>query len=174
VVPVTREEVVVDLPGFNTAPPAELTTTLLACCDVPSWAAAVRDRRPYADVDALLATADEAAREFTPAEVERALAAHPRIGERAHGDRPDADWSRREQSGVDRDADTRRALTEGNRAYEERFGRVFLVCATGLSGADVLGALHARLDNDEETEAGVVAAELRTIALLRLRRVLAP
>lgn len=162
-----------DLPHLNSAPPAELTTTLLTCCDVPAWAAAVRDSRPYADADALLRTAEVAARRFTPADVDRALAAHPRIGERAHRDGVDAEWSRREQSGVDRDADTQRALAEGNRAYEQRFGRIFLICAAGLSGADVLGALRSRLANDPETEAAVVAAELRAIALLRLRRLLA-
>lgn len=160
-----------DLPDFNSAPAAELTPTLLACCDVPAWAAVVRDGRPYAGVDALLVTADAAARRFTPADVERALDAHPRIGERAHRDGSEAGWSHAEQSGVDRDADSRQALTDGNRAYEQRFGRVFLICATGLSGADVLDSLQGRLAHDEQTEAGVVAEELRKIALLRLRRV---
>ena len=162
-----------DLPDFNSAPAAELTPALLACCDVPAWATAVRDHRPYADVDSLLATADQAARRFTPADVDRALAAHPRIGEQAHRAGAEAGWSSQEQSGVDRDADTRRALTEANRSYEQRFGRVFLICATGLSGEAVLGSLHRRLANDERTEAGAVAEELRKIALLRLRRVVA-
>ncbi|WP_448613274.1 2-oxo-4-hydroxy-4-carboxy-5-ureidoimidazoline decarboxylase [Modestobacter sp. URMC 112] len=160
-----------DLPAFNSAPPAELTTTLLACCDVPAWAAAVRDGRPHADRDALLAAADAAARRFTPADVDRALDAHPRIGERSHREGPEAGWSAREQAGVDTDAGTRRALAEANRAYEERFGRVFLICATGLSAADVLGALRRRLTHDDRTEAGVVAEELRRIALLRLQQV---
>jgi 2-oxo-4-hydroxy-4-carboxy-5-ureidoimidazoline decarboxylase len=164
----------VDLPDFNCAPAAELTPALLACCDVPSWAAAVRDGRPYGDVDQVLATADTAARRFTPADVDRALDAHPRIGERAHREGAEAAWSRHEQSRVDRDVDTQRALAEGNRAYEQRFGRVFLICATGLSGADVLSALHRRLANDDRTEAEVVAEELRKIAVLRLGRVLRP
>ena len=160
-----------DLPDFNSAPSAEITTTLLACCDVPAWAVAVRDRRPYADVGSLLDAADEATRRFTPADVDRALDAHPRIGERAHREGAEAGWSRQEQSGVDHGAGTREALADGNRAYEERFGRVFLICATGLSGEQVLAALRDRLTNDEPTEAGVVADELRKIALLRLRRV---
>ena len=160
-----------DLPAFNSAPPAELTSTLLACCDVPAWAAAVRDGRPHADRDALLAAADAAARRFTPADVDRALDAHPRIGDRAHREGPEAGWSAREQSGVDTDAGTRRALAEANRVYEERFGRVFLICATGLSAADVLAALRRRLTHDDRTEAAVVAEELRRIALLRLREV---
>jgi 2-oxo-4-hydroxy-4-carboxy-5-ureidoimidazoline decarboxylase len=162
-----------DLPDFNSAPAAELTPALLACCDVPGWAAAVEDGRPYADVDALLTVAAEAARRLTPADVDRALQAHPRIGEQPRRDGAEAGWSRAEQSGVDRDAATQQALAEGNRAYEQRFGRVFLICATGLAADDVLGALHARLRHDPPTEDGVVAEELRKIALLRLRRVVA-
>jgi len=164
----------VDLPDFNSAPAAEVTPALLACCDVPAWAEAVRDSRPYADVDQLLATAGAAARRLTPADVDRALAAHPRSRARAHREGAEAAWSRHEQSRVDRDADTQQALTEGNRRYEQRFGRVFLICAAGLSGADVLAALHRRLTHDDRTEATVVAEELRKIALLRLERVLQP
>ena len=163
-----------DLPDFNTAPAAEVTPALLACCDVPAWAAAVRDSRPYADVDALLATADRAARQLAPADVDRALDAHPRIGERPHRPGTEAGWSRQEQSGVSDDAGTQRALAEANRRYEQRFGRVFLICATGLSSTDVLAAVHRRLANDHRTEDAVVAEELRRIALLRLERVLQP
>lgn len=160
------------LDELNAAPDDTLTPVLLACCDVPSWAAAVRDGRPYADVAAALEAADKAARGFTGEDVERALAAHPRIGERAEGAGTEAGWSRQEQSSVSRDEDTQTALVDGNRAYEQRFGRVFLICATGLSGQEILTALRERLGNDEDTEAGVVAEELRKIALLRLRKVL--
>jgi 2-oxo-4-hydroxy-4-carboxy-5-ureidoimidazoline decarboxylase len=156
----------VNLTELNAAPAEELEPALLACCDVPSWAAAVRDGRPYDDVDALVARGDEAARRFTAADVERALAAHPRIGERPPGERTEAAWSRQEQAGV-APGD---ALVEANRAYEERFDRVFLICATGLSAEQILDALNRRLDNDDETEAAVVADELRKIAVLRLRK----
>jgi 2-oxo-4-hydroxy-4-carboxy-5-ureidoimidazoline decarboxylase len=162
----------VELADFNLAPREDVTATLLACCDVPAWATALECGRPYPDLDSLLATADAAARRFTGSDVGRALAAHPRIGERAHRAGPEAGWSRQEQSGVDGDAATRQALADGNRAYEQRFGRVFLICATGLSGAEILASLQRRLAHDEETEAAVVAEELRAIALLRLRRAL--
>jgi 2-oxo-4-hydroxy-4-carboxy-5-ureidoimidazoline decarboxylase len=154
------------LDELNRAADEQLEPALLACCDVPAWARAVREGRPYDDVEALVATADEAARALTAADVERALAAHPRIGERATGDRAEASWSRQEQAGVTPGEE----LVEGNRAYEQRFGRVFLICATGLSADEVLAALRRRLDNDEATEAAVVADELRKIALLRLRK----
>ncbi|HET8605341.1 MAG TPA: 2-oxo-4-hydroxy-4-carboxy-5-ureidoimidazoline decarboxylase [Marmoricola sp.] len=158
-----------DLDQFNAAPAAGLRPQLLACCDVPAWADALLQGRPYDDLDALLATADEAARGFSRADVERALAQHPRIGERVAGRSTESRWSRQEQSGVDTEA--QEALLEGNRAYENRFGRVFLICATGLSAEQILQNLHSRLGNDDGTEAGVVAEELRKIALLRLRKV---
>jgi 2-oxo-4-hydroxy-4-carboxy-5-ureidoimidazoline decarboxylase len=149
-----------------------LTATLLACCDVPAWADALMAERPYADDESLFAVADAAAQWFSLAEVDRALAAHPRIGERAQGASPEAGWSRQEQSSVTRDEQTQQALLAGNRAYEERFGRVFLICATGLTGDQILAALRERLAHDHVTEAAVVADELRKIALLRLRKVI--
>jgi 2-oxo-4-hydroxy-4-carboxy-5-ureidoimidazoline decarboxylase len=160
----------VSLHDFNAAPDDVVTATLLACCDVPSWAAAVCAGRPYADVDAVLQAADDAARTLRPDDVERALAAHPRIGERAEGGGTSAAWSRAEQSRVG--DGTRQALLDANRAYEKRFGRVFLICATGLDGDQILGALRERLDNDDDTESAVVADELRKIALLRLGKAL--
>jgi len=162
----------VTLDEFNAAAVHELRPQLLACADVSAWADALLDGRPYADADEVEATADKAAREFSPADVDRALAAHPRIGERAEGSSTEAAWSRAEQSTVSRDATTEQALAEGNRAYEARFGRVFLICATGLSGEEILASLRSRLGHDEVTEQAVVADELRKIALLRLRRVL--
>lgn len=160
------------LEELNTLSAADLRPRLLACADVPAWTDTVLAGRPYVDLDDLEATADRAARGFTSADVDRALAAHPRIGERAEGSATEAAWSRAEQAAVSRDAATERALAEGNRAYEDRFGRVFLICATGLSGAEVLAALRARLGNDDATEQALVADELRKIALLRLRKVL--
>ena len=160
------------LSEFNEAPAPTATTWLSACCDVPSWVAAVRDGRPYAEAEDALDVADRAARALTAAEVDRALAAHPRIGDRASGPEREAAWARQEQSGVVRDADTQERLRKANAAYEDRFGRVFLICATGLTTAEILADLHARLDNDEATEAVVVADELRKIALLRLTKVL--
>lgn len=162
------------LEEFNAAPDDDVTAALLACCDVPRWAATVRDHRPYHDVAALAAVADRAARDLSGAEVDLALAAHPRIGERARGESADAAWSRQEQSGVGGDDDLRRALADANRAYEERFDRVFLICATGLTGEQILAGLRQRLDNDPDTEAAVVADELRKIAVLRVRKLVQP
>ena len=152
------------LAELNTAAEEELMPELLACCDVPSWATTIVEKRPYDGVAALRDTADAAARDLTDEQVDRALAKHPRIGERPTGQGTEAGWSRQEQSGVTPDE----ALAQGNRDYEQRFGRVFLVCATGLGKEQILDALRQRLTNDEQTERGVVKDELRKIALLRL------
>ncbi len=164
-----------NLSEFNAASYNVVTAALTACCDVPDWVAAVRDGRPFAEVEDVADVADKAAREFTPADVDRALAAHPRIGERAPQagqDSRETAWSRQEQAAVAVDSDTSAALRAANRVYEDRFGRVFLICATGLSADEVLAELHWRLSNDVTSEAAVVAEELRKIALLRLRKVL--
>lgn len=161
-----------DLDQFNALDGASLQPTLLACCDAHSWAQSVASGRPFATVESVLENADQAARQLTASDVERALAAHPRIGERAEGqDTPQA-WSRQEQAAVLLDDRAKADLIQVNRDYEERFGRVFLICASGLSTEQIVAAARARLTHDEATELRVVADELRKIALLRLRKVL--
>jgi 2-oxo-4-hydroxy-4-carboxy-5-ureidoimidazoline decarboxylase len=159
-----------DLATFNAAPDSELTEQVLACCDVGLWARAIVTARPYATLDDLLTTAAEASRRLGPDDIDRALAAHPRIGERASGGSREAAWSRQEQSGVRTDEHTRTALIEGNREYEQRFGRVFLICATGLDADEILRSLERRLGNDERAEAAEVRDELGKIAQVRLRK----
>jgi 2-oxo-4-hydroxy-4-carboxy-5-ureidoimidazoline decarboxylase len=138
---------------------------------VPRWVDAILAKRPYGDRAALTAVADQLLRELDDNEVDRALQAHPRIGDRPQGAGTEANWSRNEQSGVGADPAVRQELAEGNRQYEDRFGRVFLICATGLSAAQMLDSLRTRLTHDDATEAAVVHEELRKIALLRLSKV---
>lgn len=157
--------------GFNALSAAEARQALLACCAAPDWAAAVTAGRPYPDRGTLLAAADAALRALSWPQVAQALAAHPRIGERAAGTGPDAAWSRREQAGMDAaDASTRAALAQANRDYETRFGHLFLIFASGRSDTELLAAARERLGHDEPTERRVVQEELRRIALLRLER----
>ncbi|WP_067549479.1 2-oxo-4-hydroxy-4-carboxy-5-ureidoimidazoline decarboxylase [Nocardia crassostreae] len=155
---------------FNTMASDRLRATVADCCDAPEWVDGLLAARPFVDFDSLIATADRLAGAITPAGVEQALAAHPRIGERREGADRGAAWSREEQSGVAADVETAAALHSANRLYEKRFGRVFLICATGLSSQEILAAVRGRLDNDAETEAKVVAEELRKIAVLCLRK----
>ena len=155
------------LEEFNGLPEAEARERLARCLDVPRWVDTVLEGRPYADRDALFAVATAAA-ELSDDELETALARHPRIGERA-GAGHDAAFSAREQSGVDRsDADVSARLAEGNRAYEARFDRVFLIRAAGRDAHQVLAELQRRLGNDDAAERAETAEQLRQIALLRL------
>lgn len=157
------------LTEFNTLSTTEAADAIRPALDIPRWIDAVVQARPHADHDALLKTARQAANPFTGEEIERALSHHPRIGERAGGNSAEASLSRAEQSAVDpTDVDVQQRLLEGNRAYEERFGRVFLVRAAGRSPQEILENLSQRMGNDPATELDVVADQLRQIALLRL------
>jgi 2-oxo-4-hydroxy-4-carboxy-5-ureidoimidazoline decarboxylase len=158
---------------FNTLPAERAEADLLACCAVPRWAAEIAAGRPYPGRSALMAAADAASRSLSWADVAQGLSAHPRIGERAAGAGREAAWSRREQAGTaDSAADTVAALAEANRVYEERFGHVFLIFASGRSDTELLAAARDRVGNDEPTERAIVTDELRKIALLRLERLI--
>ncbi len=161
-----------EVAAFNGLPAERLERDLLACCAAPVWGARIVAGRPYPDRAAIMAAADAASRGLSWADVLTGLSAHPRIGERAAGDSTEAAWSRREQSAAAGSADdaTRAALVAANQAYEERFGHVFLIFASGRSQAEILAAARERLGNDEAAERPVVAEQLRRIALLRLER----
>jgi 2-oxo-4-hydroxy-4-carboxy-5-ureidoimidazoline decarboxylase len=159
--------------GFNALRAADAEAALLACCASPVFARAVAAGRPYADAADLVAAVGAAVRGLDWPQVLAALAAHPRIGERPVGSGREFAWSRAEQSGVDGAGDEVRArLAEGNRAYEERFGHVYLICATGLSAEEMLARLTERLAADEESERATVREELAKIACLRAARLL--
>ncbi|WLQ07633.1 2-oxo-4-hydroxy-4-carboxy-5-ureidoimidazoline decarboxylase [Arthrobacter oryzae] len=158
---------------FNGADRAEVTAALRPCIDVQRWVDQIADARPFASSEALLDFARNAADPFTPDEVESAMAHHPRIGERPAASTAEASMSRSEQAGVDpADRDITTALAEGNRAYEEKFGRVFLIRAAGRTAPEILAALHERLNHTAGEEDAIVAQQLREIALLRLEGVI--
>jgi len=150
---------------------ATLRSHLLAALNVERWADDVAAQSPFADVDALITVAAAAATPLSAAEIDEAMAHHPRIGEKPVGDGAAQEFSRREQgSAADADDETlAQLLVEGNAAYEQRFDRVFLIRAAGRSRAEIVGELHRRLGLDDDTERRIVGAELRDIALLRLQ-----
>jgi 2-oxo-4-hydroxy-4-carboxy-5-ureidoimidazoline decarboxylase len=160
----------VTLEEFDALPARAAESALLSCCASRRWASAVAGRRPYGGLDGLRSAAASELAALEWADIEEALAAHPRIGERARGGGREASWSRNEQSGVEEGE--RAALAEGNRRYEERFGHVFLICATGLGAGEMLGALEERLANDPEAERIVLRGELGKIVRLRLDKLL--
>jgi 2-oxo-4-hydroxy-4-carboxy-5-ureidoimidazoline decarboxylase len=153
---------------FNAASVAAATRDVLACCESATFAQLITDGRPYRDTDALDAAIGTAFESLTWDDIVDAMNAHPRIGARTGG------ISAAEQAGATAaGAAVRQALVAGNQAYEQRFGHVFLICATGLSGQEMLDALHRRLHNTAEDERAVVRRELLSITRLRMRTLLA-
>ena len=158
----------IGLAAFNALPKQRARELLLDCCPAGHWAAAVADGRPYGSMEELLARAYA---ELTGKDVAEALDGHPRIGEApATGQ---SSRSHSEQAGVDgADEMVRAELAAGNRAYEERFGHIYLICASGRSAQELLAVLRDRLRNDPATERQVVRAELAKINDLRLARLM--
>jgi 2-oxo-4-hydroxy-4-carboxy-5-ureidoimidazoline decarboxylase len=153
------------LTTLNALPPRDFEELLLGCCAAPGWARQVTGGRPYESVAELIAAADAAWAARGPGDLDAALAGHPRIGERRL-----SGWSAGEQAGVGEDAATLAALADANAAYEQRFGHVFLICATGRGPAVILAELNRRMSHDPATEREVAAAEIGKINALRLRK----
>ena len=147
---------------------------LRACCAADAWLRRMRDGRPFPSAAAALALSDDVIAGLATADVDQAVGAHARIGERRTGSSTEDRWSRSEQAGalaVDTDVQTR--LAEANQRYEERFGRVFLIRASGRSAEEMLAACEQRLQHDDVTELDVVRRELADIVRIRLGEVMA-
>jgi 2-oxo-4-hydroxy-4-carboxy-5-ureidoimidazoline decarboxylase len=153
---------------FNTAAASDAEADVARCCASRSFVTSITAGRPYADFDALDAAIDAAFAGLGWQDVAEALRDHPRIGDQAA-----SGWSAAEQAGATTAGeDVAAGLAEGNRAYEDRFGHVFLICATGLTGEQMLAALRYRLGNDRAEERRIVTDELRKITRLRMRKLL--
>ncbi|HEY7872114.1 MAG TPA: 2-oxo-4-hydroxy-4-carboxy-5-ureidoimidazoline decarboxylase [Rudaea sp.] len=160
---------------FNAASREDAIAAIKPCLDIARWIDAVVDARPYAGIDALLRQSRNCAEPFMQAEIDGALAHHPRIGERARGSGAEARFSSAEQAGLGASSlDIEQALRQGNLDYERKFGRVFLIRAAGRDRAGILGELHRRMRNDTATELREIAGQLREIALGRLRATFDP
>lgn len=158
------------LSAFNTADAADAAATARVWADIPGWVDAVVDARPYPSVDALAAYAGDLASAWSPADLAAALHAHPRIGATVSGENAEAAASRREQAAMNAAADDDvAAIAAGNAAYEQRFGRVFLIRAAGRTPGEMRAELERRLQNDPDAETIEATRQLAEIALLRLR-----
>ncbi len=162
-----------NLAALNAMPPEMAEAALLACCASPRWARRMALRRPFEDAADLVAAADAIWWELAPENWLEAFAAHPRIGEKPQQESGQQRiWSEQEQAAAKLSSTTAAALAEGNRAYQDRFGYIFIVCATGKSAEEVLAILRQRLQNDADTELRVAAEEQRKITELRLKKLL--
>lgn len=148
------------------------------CCGSSAWVDAMAARRLFKDDTHLFQAADQVLNGLAKHDLLEAFAAHPRIGERkieAKAHASTKTWAAAEQSDTASASDeTRRAFNEGNRIYEQRFGHVFLICATGRSADEMLSELRRRLNNDPDTELRTAAEQQAMITRLRLKKLVDP
>ena len=170
------------LKRLNALPATEAEADLLACCGASRWARGMVARRPFGSVGELFAAADEIWGSLGSQDWLEAFSRHPQIGEKAAekqiksevGQQIASRWSAEEQAGAQRNpADVMARLGEGNRVYRQRFGYIFIVCATGKTAEEMLAILERRLQNDASAELTIAAEEQRRITRLRLEKLLA-
>jgi 2-oxo-4-hydroxy-4-carboxy-5-ureidoimidazoline decarboxylase len=161
---------------LNELPEAGVHEALERCCGAPRWVARMSAARPFRDVDAVFAAARSAFREFDDRDWIAAFAHHPKIGDLdalREKFASTAAWAGEEQRGASGAPEaTLAALAEGNRAYQEKFGYIFIVCATGRSADQMLELLRARIGNEAERERATAAEEQMRITRLRLEKLL--
>jgi 2-oxo-4-hydroxy-4-carboxy-5-ureidoimidazoline decarboxylase len=167
------------LAQWNHLPVDEAIAAILPCCGSKTWARRMAARRPLADEVELIAASNEICRDLEAEDWMEAFRSHPRIGESRTSENPalesksaqSAAWSTQEQRNVaDADAGLKKMLAEANREYERRFNRIFIVCASGRSAAEILKILQQRLSNDAQTEFKEAAEQQRQITEIRLRK----
>lgn len=162
------------LARWNCLPPDEAANEILSCCRSIAWAQRMAGRRPIEDETLLLNSSDKIWRNLAESDWIEAFRSHPRIGE-SKAESPvthqAASWSVEEQRRVsDADDAVKMALAQANREYEQRFGQIFIVCATGKSPAEILQILKQRMQNDKATELHEAAEQQRQITHIRLKK----
>ena len=165
-----------DLAWLNSLPAVEAEKELLQCCGSTRWAQQMTEARPYPTLEALLANANDTWWSLDRNDWLEAFRSHPKIGEKkaTHPISTQArQWSGQEQAGVaTASRETVDSLATLNRAYEEKFGFIFIICATGKTSGEMLSALRERLDHDAADELPIAAAEQSKITVLRLKKLL--
>jgi 2-oxo-4-hydroxy-4-carboxy-5-ureidoimidazoline decarboxylase len=158
---------------WNSLDAAEAAREALPCCGSQAWSIALASKRPIAD-QASLIEASEAIWQSLPEQAWReAFDSHPRIGQKhpaSHATTQSVQWSANEQQNVSANDITKLALEDAQRRYEQKFCRIFIICATGKSSAEILANLEARMQNDESAELREAAEQQRQITQLRLKK----
>ncbi|WP_320776764.1 2-oxo-4-hydroxy-4-carboxy-5-ureidoimidazoline decarboxylase [Streptomyces sp. CRN 30] len=155
------------LARFNTLAPDAARAALHEACAATAWGERLLAARPYATEADLYAASDAATAALTAPDLDQAMAGHPPIGRPKPGD----PTSSREQAGMAGASDALKAeMLELNLAYQEKFGHVFLICATGRTGEQLRDAVEERIGNSPEEEREIVRTELGKINRIRLAR----
>ncbi len=164
------------LEQLNQAPNEKAEADFLNCCGSQNWARKMSETRPFPNIAELLNQARQTWQNLNAQDWLEAFAAHPKIGAKkaaSHQSAQSAEWSDAEQSGTEAAADSLRdELDEANRLYEEKFGFIFIVCATGKSAAEMLDLCRRRVRNDADSEIRIAADEQRKITEIRLKKLL--
>ncbi len=165
--------------SLEALPPDEALQEFLKCCGSVRWAEAMVQLRQYASgIDGLTRLGNAMWWSLEPSDWLEAFHSHPRIGEKL-GEKKAADrvssqskqWSGQEQAGVQvATKETLDALAQLNQDYEQKFGFIFIVCATGKSAAEMLELLRERLSNEPDAELRIAAAEQAKITEIRLKK----
>ena len=165
-----------DLAWLNSLTADEAARQLLQCCGSKRWATEMANQRPFPTEATLIAAANDIWWSLDRSDWLEAFRSHPKIGEKKAADKVSAQsqqWSGQEQSGVAAASPgTTSSLAVLNEAYEEKFGFIFIICATGKTSDEILAALHERLQHEPEAELPVAAAEQSKITELRLKKLL--
>jgi 2-oxo-4-hydroxy-4-carboxy-5-ureidoimidazoline decarboxylase len=161
---------------FNALPAEFAATELTKCCGSETWVQKMLDARPFSSLDDLYAKAHECWADCSESDGLEAFAHHPKIGsveELSKKFASTANWAEGEQKSVkEASKAVLKALAEGNEAYENKFGYIFIVCATGKSAEEMLALLQQRLPNIPEIEIGIAMAEQMKITILRLEKLM--
>jgi 2-oxo-4-hydroxy-4-carboxy-5-ureidoimidazoline decarboxylase len=161
---------------LNTLSQPQLREELFKCCGSVSWVKMMMTYFPADDLVELLEDAEEVWYECSEDDWREAFSHHPKIGDVESLTKKfasTAQWAAGEQSAVNTASrETIEALAEGNRLYEEKFGYIFIVCATGKSAEEMLGLLQERLKNDPAEEIKIAADEQNKITKLRIEKLL--
>jgi len=162
------------LTQWNSLSSEDAAKEILPCCGSKAWAAGMAAQRPFPDVTTLLAASDKTWSNLTAADWMEAFRSHPRIGETGPSQSASLKsqtWSAQEQKNVaEANEDLKIAMAKANQEYEQRFGHIFIVCATGKNVPEILGILEHRLRNDEHTERREAAEQQRQITRIRLTK----
>jgi 2-oxo-4-hydroxy-4-carboxy-5-ureidoimidazoline decarboxylase len=155
----------------------DLFHELYKCCGSTAWAKNLTDFRPFKNKEELFRLSDMIWTSCENDEVLEAFTQHPKIGDIKNIEKKFAatkEWASGEQAGVNvATTETLEALAQGNLEYENKFGYIFIVCATGKSADEMLALLKKRLPNDEDTELRIAMAEQNKITHIRLEKLLA-
>ena len=132
--------------------------------------------RPYQTLAELITQAHDVWWSLDRDDWLEAFRSHPRIGEKKPAETVSAQasqWSGQEQAGVNTaPTETTLALATLNQAYEQKFGFIFIICATGKTSGEMLAALRERIEHEPGVELPIAAAEQSKITELRLKKLL--